>query len=380
MPVPAVEPAFRIERALGQGGGAAIRLSGRLAFADAGAIRSALREAAAAPAPRFVLDLQATESIDGGITALVVALRRELRARGAEVEIAAPEGGVGALVDLFIERADGECLHEPPKNVGILDEVGKRTEDLAGFAKELLGYVGEIAVAAGEIARRPASANWRDVGRLAERAGADGFPIVAMISLLLGLILGFQAALQLKQFGANIYAADLVGLSVTRELGPIMVAIIVAGRSGAAFAAELGTMKVSEEIDALRTLGLSPYRFLVFPRVLALVIVVPILTLLGDAIALFGGLVVGITGLDLTVHGYVTETQNVVDLWDVGQGLVKSVFFGLAIGLISCERGLTTSGGADGVGRSTTSSVVTILFHIIVIDFFFTVLFLVLEW
>jgi phospholipid/cholesterol/gamma-HCH transport system permease protein len=180
---------------------------------------------------------------------------------------------------------------------------------------------------------------------------------------------------QLKQFGANVFVADLVGLSVTRELGPLMTAIIVCGRSGAAFAAEIGTMKVSEEIDALRTMGFGPVRYLVLPRALALMLVLPVLTLLADLVGIVGGLVVGIVSLDLTVAGYVSETLKAVSLWDVFSGVLKSFVFALAISLISCQQGFATTGGAEGVGRRTTSSVVSILFSLILIDSVFTVFF-----
>jgi phospholipid/cholesterol/gamma-HCH transport system permease protein len=239
----------------------------------------------------------------------------------------------------------------------------------------VLDFVGDSFVAGGQAARKPGRVNWADVPRLMERAGADGIPIVLMINFLVGLVTAFQAAVQLKQFGANIFVADLVGLSVTRELAPLMTAIIIAGRSGAAFSAELGTMRVSEEIDALRTLGLDPYQFLVFPRVLALTLVAPLLTVLADVIGITGGLLVGMFSLDLTFHAYVAETEKALDLFDVFSGLLKSAVFGLAIALIACQRGLATRGGAEGVGRSTTSAVVTSLFAIVVADAIFTVIF-----
>jgi len=188
-------------------------------------------------------------------------------------------------------------------------------------------------------------------------------------------VTGFQAAIQLKQFGANIFVADLVGLSITRELAPLMTAIIVAGRSGAAFSAELGTMRVSEEIDALRTLGFDPYQFLVFPRVVALVLVLPLLTILADLVGIAGGLLVALTSLDLTTSAYLLEVQKAVNVWDVSSGCLKTAVFGLNIALIACQRGLATQGGAEGVGRSTTSAVVSSLFAIVVVDAIFTVLF-----
>ena len=200
-------------------------------------------------------------------------------------------------------------------------------------------------------------------------------PIVVLINFLVGFVMAFQGAVQLKQFGANIFVADLVGLSVTRELGPLMTAIIVCGRSGAAFAAELGSMKVSEEIDALRTMGFGPMRYLVLPRALALMLVLPVLTLLADLVGMLGGLVVGLVSLDLSVAGYLTETEKALHVWDVFSGVIKSVVFALAIVLIACQQGLATTGGAEGVGRRTTASVVTTLFALILLDAGFTIFF-----
>jgi phospholipid/cholesterol/gamma-HCH transport system permease protein len=189
--------------------------------------------------------------------------------------------------------------------------------------------------------------------------------------------MAFQGAVQLKQFGANLFVADLVGLSVVRELGPLMTAIIVCGRSGAAFAAELGSMKVAEEIDALRTMGFGPIRYLVLPRTVALMLVLPMLTLVADLVAISGGLVVGVLSLDLTVSAYLGETQKALGVWDVFSGVLKSVVYALAIALISCQQGFAASGGAEGVGRRTTSSVVSILCCLILIDAGFTALFYV---
>jgi phospholipid/cholesterol/gamma-HCH transport system permease protein len=180
--------------------------------------------------------------------------------------------------------------------------------------------------------------------------------------------MAFQAAAQLKRFGANLLVADLIGISVCRELGPLMTAIVVCGRSGAAFAAELGFMKVNEEVDALRTMGLGPMRYLVLPRALALVLVLPLLTILADLAGMLGGLVVGLTTLGLTARGYWNETVNVVTLWDFSSGVLKSALFGLAIALIACQQGLATTGGAEGVGRRTTSAVVVTLFTLILVD------------
>jgi len=281
---------------------------------------------------------------------------------------------VQQMLDLYGGHAPRSSLRPAPKPIGILDQIGRDALGLFAESRSL-DYLGDVAVATGAAVRSPRSLNWPDVWRVMDRAGADAVPILALLTFLIGLVTGFQAAIQLKQFGANIFVADLVALSITRELGPLMTAIILAGRSGAAFAAELGTMRVSEEVDALVTLGLDPYRFLVLPRVLALLVVAPLLTFLAALCGILGGLLVALLTLDVTVNSYLRETQSALELWDVGSGLVKSVAFGLVIALIACQRGLAASGGAEGVGRATTSAVVTSLFAIVLMDALFTVLF-----
>src|SRR6185369_17155745 len=198
---------------------------------------------------------------------------------------------------------------------------------------------------------------------------------VLLINFLIGFVMAYQSSVQLRQFGANIFVADLVGVAMTRELGPLMTAIIVCGRSGAAFAAELGTMKVSEEVDALRTLGLVPLRYLVLPRIFGLMLAAPLLALLADGIGILGGALVAVTRLDLTPAAFFGELRQAVRLTDVLSGLAKSVVFAGAIALIACQQGLATSGGAEGVGRRTTGAVVSILFALIMLDAVFTVLF-----
>jgi phospholipid/cholesterol/gamma-HCH transport system permease protein len=186
--------------------------------------------------------------------------------------------------------------------------------------------------------------------------------------------MAFTAAVQLEQFGANIFVASLVSLMMTRELGPIMTAIIVAGRSGSAFAAEIGTMKVSEEVDALFTMGFDTVRFLAVPKIVATVLVVPLLTLFSDLFAILGGLVVGVFMLDLTVNSYVAQTIKTLSLFDVFFGLSKSAVFAFLIAWIGCFRGFQVKGGAASVGESTTSAVVSGIFLIILSDAIFSVI------
>jgi phospholipid/cholesterol/gamma-HCH transport system permease protein len=261
------------------------------------------------------------------------------------------------------------------KPEGTLAQIGRATLDLVLEIKLVLGFFGDTMLATVGLLKEPKTGNWKELLPTMERSGADAVPIVVLINFLVGFVMAFQGANQLKQFGANIFVADLVGLSVTRELGPLMTAIILCGRSGAAFAAELGSMKVSEEIDALRTMGFGPIGYLVLPKAMALMLVLPLLTLIGDFVGMLGGMLVGLTSLGLTVSGYVSETQKALSMWDVFSGLIKSVVFGLAITLIACQQGFATTGGAEGVGRRTTSSVVSILFTLILIDAGFTAFF-----
>jgi phospholipid/cholesterol/gamma-HCH transport system permease protein len=354
--------------------GEAIRLAGDLHIADAGAIWTEVRAASDGTTGRLTLDLTKVASVDGSVMALLVELRAGLAQRGVAMELVGAAARIEPLIDLYSGH-DGPTKKKKRKAVRTLEQVGRATVEVGREAKEILGFFGGMLMAAVALIRRPSSGHWKEVPHLAERSGADAVPIVALINFLVGFVMAFQSAKQLKMFGANIFVADLVGISLTRELAPLMTAIIVCGRSGAAFAAELGTMKVNEEVDALRTLGLTPFGWLAVPRVLALVLVVPILTLLADFVGIMGGLVVGITDLDLSTAGYMIETVRAVHGWDIGTGLIKSVAFGLAIGIIACQQGLAASGGAEGVGKRTTSTVVTSLFCLVMLDALFTMLF-----
>jgi len=207
------------------------------------------------------------------------------------------------------------------------------------------------------------------------RIGVDSVPIVGVISFSVGLIIAMQAAYQLKRFGAMIYVADLVSVTICRELGPLITAIIIAGRSGSAIAAEIGTMKVSEELDALKTMALNPIGFLVAPRMLAMMIVVPCLTILADFIGIGGGFVLAVSSLKLSFVAYFNETIAALFAKDFLTGLVKSFFFAIIIAQVGAYQGFNVQGGAEGVGKSTTTSVVVSIFLVIMADLLFTMLF-----
>lgn len=205
--------------------------------------------------------------------------------------------------------------------------------------------------------------------------GIDSIPIVSLISLFIGLILALQGAYELRRFGVTVYVVDLVAVSMTRELGPLMTAIIIAGRSGSAFTAEIGTMKVSEEIDALETMGLNRIKFLVVPKYLALLIMMPCLTTLSDLMGILGGALFCGSELDMPLNYYFHQVFEALVLKDINTGLIKSVVFGIIISAVGCHEGFSVSGGAEGVGKSTTSSVVVSIFTIIAADMFFSAVF-----
>ena len=369
------EPSFQVER---EEAGRVTRLvfRGRLVFADATPLWDVLRELLRLikKRERIDLDMQQVEFLDGGAMALLAHFRSEIYRRGGRAEFVQANEAAQEIIQLY--RGDQPVKRLKKRQAAsAIEQIGRASTQALGEFQVMLGFLGQLLVAMFGVLREPKSLNLRDLMPTMERTGADAVPIVLLINFLVGLVMAFQASVQLKRFGAQILVADLIGISVTRELGPLMTAIVVCGRSGAAFAAELGSMKVNEEVDALRTMGLGPMRYLVFPRLLAMVIVMPLLSLFADAMGLIGGLVVAVTSLELTATAYWNEIQKAVKPWDVSSGLLKSVLFAAAITLIACQQGLATEGGAEGVGRRTTSAVVTTLFALIMIDALFTVFF-----
>jgi len=323
---------------------------------------------------RVEIELDDVEVLDGACMALLVHLVNELKQRGVTCEIKGGSEQVRRVVALYTRRGKrrGRRVRH---GRSMLEQVGQATLDVFREVVALLDFLGQLVASTWELIRHPHRLNHRDIFLTMERAGADAAPIVMLINFLIGFVMAYQSALQLRQFGANIYVADLVGVSMTRELGPLMTAIIICGRTGAAFAAELGTMKVSEEVDALRTLGFLPLPYLVMPRVLGVMLVAPLLIFLADAVGIAGGLFVSNLVLDVGPKAYWVETLSAVKPWDVWSGALKGVVFAAAIGFIACQQGLSTSGGAEGVGRRTTSAVVSILFALILLDAIFTVVF-----
>jgi phospholipid/cholesterol/gamma-HCH transport system permease protein len=261
-----------------------------------------------------------------------------------------------------------------------LTMVGLAAQDVWGKTKEIATFVGECVISATVLVKKPHKFRWRDCLDEMQQCGAMALPIVSLISLLVGLIMAYQSAVLMRQFGADIYVADAVGLVMVREMGAMMTAIILAGRTGAAFAATLGNMKAGEEIDALQTLGIRPVDFLVMPRLLALGVMMPLLALYANGLGILGGMAVSLGLLDIPPSAYWVQTQTAIDLSDILTGLIKASAFGLLVGLAGCHSGLRAERSAAGVGRAATSAVVTGLLLIIVSDAVFAVMFNILGW
>jgi phospholipid/cholesterol/gamma-HCH transport system permease protein len=259
--------------------------------------------------------------------------------------------------------------------------VGTETVRLWRETKDFSQLVGECVFSMGRFFRAQAHFRWRDCFAEMQQCGAMALPIVGLISFLVGVTLAYTGSLVVRQYGGDIWIADMVGLAVVREMGPMMAAIVLAGRTGAAFAATLGNMKANEEIDALSTLGVSPIDFLVMPRIVALFCMMPFLALYSDGMGILGGMAIAAAPpLNIPVSLYWAEMQTIVDLSDINSGILKAAAFGLLIGLAGCWRGLQADRSAAGVGRAATAAVVTSILLIIVADALFAVAFNILGW
>jgi phospholipid/cholesterol/gamma-HCH transport system permease protein len=355
---------------------ATIRLAGRLSLDDLEPLMADLQAIPGRLKPRRLsVDLAGVEYLDSAGALALIELENLASSLTIPFELLNVSGTNHGLLTLI----DREALQRPPLRPesvrpAVVENLGELARRQYRDFLEIMSFVGQLVVAIAYSLAHPRSVRWEDVKFYMKRAGADGLPIVALISLLLGLIMAFMSSLQLKQFGATIYVANLVTLAMVRELGPIMTAILVAGRSGSAFAAEIGTMVVNDEVNALVTMGFDPIRFLAVPKVLATMVVVPILTVYADIFAILGGLIVGITGLDLTAFTYIQQTKSSIRIFDFATSLVKAVVFAMLISGIGCQRGFQVKGGAEGVGTSTTSAVVSAIFLIILADSAFAIM------
>ena len=311
---------------------------------------------------------------DTGILTFLIKIEHVCARRKLEFSKDGLPAGIVKLLKLASAVPARKDAHRAPERVPFLAQVGSGTLAVMQGAGEMLEFIGETFLSFLKLLQGRARFRRRDLALIIQECGAQSLPIVTLISILVGLILAFVGSVQLEMFGAQIYVANLVGLGMVREMGAMMTAIIMAGRTGAAFAAQLGTMQVNEEIDALKTLGISPVDFLVLPRMLGLVLMLPLLCIYADFMGILGGGIVGVGMLDLSLIQYVDQTRSAISLTDFAVGVFKSGVFGVLVALAGCLRGLQCGRSSSAVGIAATSAVVTAIVWIVVSDAIITVI------
>jgi phospholipid/cholesterol/gamma-HCH transport system permease protein len=326
---------------------------------------------------RIRLDLGRLENLDTVGALLLRQFRDRLLHQGHPVLIVNVRPEHIALIEAVWRAAEVEP--PPPETSQPLREaveaLGQASLKALRATVELISFFGQVCTALLRVLIHPRRLRLTALVYHMDHTGLRCLPILGLLSFLIGVVLAYQGAEQLRRLGAEIYVVNLLGLSILREIGILITAIIVAGRSGSAFTAQIGTMKVNQEIDALRTLGLDPMELLVVPRILALMLVMPLLTFYANMIALFGGAVMSYLLLDINFHQFVTQMRIPIDFWDATVAMIKAPVFALVIGMVGCYEGLLVSGSAESVGLRTTKSVVESIFLVIVLNAFFSVLF-----
>lgn len=328
---------------------------------------------ARAPA-RLGYDSGELGSWDASLLTYLVRLGAAADEAGVEVDRAGLPEGVRSMLALAEAVPARAQVRRHGDSDAIVTQIGLTTIEVTRDFKQMLTYTGDVVLSFGRFLSGRASFRGTDLWLAVQKAGVEAMPIVALVSFLLGVILAFVGAIQLERFGAAIYVADLVGIAMVRDMAALMTGIVMAGRSGAAYAAEIGSMQVNEEIDALTTAGISPIDFVVLPRVLALVLMMPVLTIYADFVSILGGMFVGVWMLDQSLVAYVVQTSNAVDLTHVVPGIVKGTVYGAIVALSGCLRGMQSGRSSLAVGAAATSAVVTAIVLIIAAAGVFSVL------
>lgn len=329
-------------------------------------------------AQHITFDVSSLDEWDSSLVLFVYAATEWARTQGCVVDLA---GLPPALRDLVGQLEDQAKVPPPAgRQTDFLTLTGLAAVDVGRKTRDFARFVGECVISGVHLTRNPEKFRWRDCLGEMQRCGAMALPITGLIAFLVGVILAYSGAIILRQFGADIWVADLVGVTMTREMAAMMTAIVVAGRTGASFAAELGNMRANEEVDALVTLGIRPVDFLVVPRIVALGVMMPLLAVYANALGIFGGMAIAWSLLDIPPPAYWVEMLTIVDTSDFMTGIIKAATFGAIIGMAGCLRGLQADRSAAGVGQAATSAVVTAILLIIISDALYAVIFNILGW
>lgn len=358
-----------------------IALSGSWIARAIGAIEPRLDTLSPPEKSKVVVDGAQVEALDTAGAWVLQKLLRRLRAEGAVVQLNNLRPEFARLLEAVAQQVAAQAERAPasdPVPSG-LAKLGQSAQAAFEQSLALVGFVGETAVAFAGCVAHPARFRWRPILFNIRSAGFDALPIVGLLSFLLGIVVAYQGADQLRQYGANIFVADLIGLSMLREFAPLITAIIIAGRSGSAYAAQIGTMAVTEEIDAMRTLGIAPLELLVLPKIIALLIALPLLTVFADVLGVAGGMLMAQAQLGVGFNEFLERFVKAVSVTAYLIGIGKAPVFAIIIVVVGCFQGFCTKGGADSVGRQTTRAVVQSIFLVIVADALFSVAFSALD-
>ena len=327
---------------------------------------------------KVLISAPGLESWDSLLLASFNAISREAVKRGLPVDVSALPEGMGPMLEMALavppsDQARGQ------QDEGFLERVGSKVLAIPGISRDVVEFIGEVTLSMMRFFSGKASFSRRDLWNVFRECGVDALPIVTLTSLLLGLILAFVSSMQLKLFGAEIYVASLVGVSMVRVMAPVLTGIVLAGRTGASFAAVIGSMQVNEEVDALTGFGISPMDFLVLPRVLGLAIMTPLLTIYSNVAGITGGFLVGVLMLGITPAAYLANTLSFMSMSYVWIGLLHAFVFGILIALCGCYQGIRSGRNASAVGRATTAAVVNSIVGIIIATSIITVIFTVVD-
>jgi phospholipid/cholesterol/gamma-HCH transport system permease protein len=357
-------------------------LSGPWTALGIGAIAHHLTALRLESSPQNVADGAQIVALDTTGAWVLHRLLQRLRDQGSVITLRGLRPEFAKVLDVVVKRAADQAAHPAPAASALpslTETIGRSVVATFDETLALLGFIGETAVCFAGCLMHPARIRWRPILFNIRSAGFDALPIVGLLSFLLGVVVAYQGADQLRQYGANIFVADLVGVSMLREFAPLITAIIIAGRSGSAYAAQIGTMTVTEEIDAMRTLGIAPLEVLVLPKVFAMVIAMPLLTVAADVLGVFGGMLSARAQLDVGFVEFIDRLVKAVSATTYMVGIGKAPVFAVIIAVVGCFQGFRTKGGADSVGRQTTRSVVQSIFLVIVADALFSIAFSVLD-
>ena len=358
-------------------GGLLLQAGGAWDVGSAAKLDSELRGLQARDRAPLTVDLADVERLDTAGAWLIHRTLRDMRQAGMTAETRAVKPDFRVMLEQ-VAANDQPCEVEPPRVnalIACVNRVGEGTVEVLDEARQVLGFFGLIMQTWGRTLLRPSRLRGTPLVYHMEQVGVNALPIVGLISFLIGVVLAYQGAVQLQRFGAEIFVVNLIGVAVLREIGILLTAIVVAGRSGSAFAAQLGSMVVHEEVDAMRTLGLDPVEVLVLPRVLALVIMLPILAFWADLMGLLGGGIMAWLVLDISPGLYIDRLRDAVGIWSFWVGIIKAPVFGFLIAMVGCLEGMRVSGSAESVGQQTTKAVVTSIFLVIVVDALFSIFF-----